>query len=222
MARATSTGICELCGAPRSKAAMGAHLRECAPGHDAARGSVERVVQLRVDSPGIPFYWLEVEARESATLRQLDSLLRHIWLECCGHMSAFHVDGVMYAPSADWKDFRVTERSLGTRLATLGLAQGKRFRYEYDFGTPTELALRVGSRRDGRIGRAPIRLLARNEPPVWECRVCKAVATSICSQCLDRSNPFLCRRHEGAHRCGEEMLLPVVNSPRMGMCGYTG
>jgi hypothetical protein len=26
----------------------------------------------------------------------------------------------------------------------------------------------------------------------------------------------------GGHECGEEMLLPVVNSPRVAMCGYTG
>lgn len=24
------------------------------------------------------------------------------------------------------------------------------------------------------------------------------------------------------HECGEDMLLPVVNSPRVGMCDYTG
>ena len=27
-----------------------------------------------------------------------------------------------------------------------------------------------------------------------------------------------CRNHD----CGEEAILPVVNSPRMGVCGYTG
>ena len=36
----------------------------------------------------MPEYWLHVEGRETASLQQLDSLLRRVWLECCGHMSA--------------------------------------------------------------------------------------------------------------------------------------
>ena len=38
----------------------------------------------------------------------------------------------------------------------------------------------------------------------------------------EREDPFLCEVHTEKHDCGEEALLPVVNSPRMGMCGYTG
>jgi hypothetical protein len=39
----------------------------------------------------------------------------------------------------------------------------------------------------------------------------------------ERQNPFYCELHSEDHDCEEaEMLLPVVNSPRMGMCGYTG
>jgi len=30
------------------------------------------------------------------------------------------------------------------------------------------------------------------------------------------------RAYEKDHERGEKMLLPVVNSPRVGMCGYTG
>jgi hypothetical protein len=45
------------------------------------------------------------------------------------------------------------------------------------------------------------------EPPLISCEVCGKPATEVCA---------------GEHECGEEMLLPVVNSPRVGMCGYTG
>jgi hypothetical protein len=40
----------------------------------------------------------------------------------------------------------------------------------------------------------------------------------------EQENPFYCGAHAESeeHECGEEALLPVVNSPRMGMCGYTG
>jgi hypothetical protein len=33
---------------------------------------------------------------------------------------------------------------------------------------------------------------------------------------------WLCDECAVGHECGEEMLLPVVNSPRVGVCGYVG
>jgi len=33
---------------------------------------------------------------------------------------------------------------------------------------------------------------------------------------------WLCDECAPKHKCGEDMLLPVVNSPRVGKCGYTG
>ena len=98
------------------------------------------------------------------------------------------------------------------------------FHHTYDFGTSTELKLRVVDEREGSIGRKSLRVLSRNEAPVWECDVCGEPATQICAMCIYESdNPFYCEDHAEDHDCEEiEMLLPVVNSPRMGMCGYTG
>ena len=78
--------------------------------------------------------------------------------------------------------------------------------------------------REGCIGREPLRILSRNDPPAWACEVCDEPATQICGMCMYESyNPFYCEDHAEDHDCEEEeMLLPVVNSPRMGMCGYTG
>jgi hypothetical protein len=40
---------------------------------------------------------------------------------------------------------------------------------------------------------------------------------------MGESNTFVCARHAAEHTCAdEESFLPVVNSPRMGACGYTG
>jgi hypothetical protein len=47
-------------------------------------------------------------------------------------------------------------------------------------------------------------------------------ATAVCAQCLYESKGFCCGAHAPDHDCGEDMLLPVVNSPRMGVCGYSG
>lgn len=36
-------------------------------------------------------YWLHVAVPAEASLRTLDRFLRHTWLECCGHLSAFDI-----------------------------------------------------------------------------------------------------------------------------------
>jgi hypothetical protein len=103
-------------------------------------------------------------------------------------------------------------------------AARSRGHFPYDFGTSTELKLRVVDEREGRIGNEQVCLLSQNEAPIWECEVCGEEASWICTFCMyERENPFYCEDHSEDHECDEpEMLLPVVNSPRMGMCGYDG
>lgn len=111
-----------------------------------------------------------------------------------------------------------TDAKIVTAITTL-----LRLAYEYDFGSTTELTLRFISVRTGNIGRLATRLLAPNEPLVWKCGACDAPATLVCSFCMGQHHPFVCARHAPEHTCAEdEAFLPVVNSPRMGVCGYTG
>ena len=63
-----------------------------------------------------------------------------------------------------------------------------------------------------------VRILARNIPPTFDCTDCSAEATQYCTDC----DAFYCDTCLEGHECGEEMALPVVNSPRMGVCGYYG
>jgi hypothetical protein len=42
-------------------------------------------------------YWLHIEMPARAKLADLDSFLRGIWLECCGHLSEFTVNGLKYS-----------------------------------------------------------------------------------------------------------------------------
>jgi hypothetical protein len=103
------------------------------------------------------------------------------------------------------------------------LSPGVQFSHEYDFGTTTELRLKVVSEREGEVkGKSSIQVLARNEPPTIPCNVCGKPATHVCSQCIYEGTGWLCETCSEEHECGEEMLLPVVNSPRVGMCAYTG
>jgi hypothetical protein len=62
----------------------------------------------------------------------------------------------------------------------------------------------------------------RNTPPLILCNVCGKPATEVCAQCIYDGEGWLCDDCAVEHEGGEEMLLPVVNSSRVGMCAYTG
>jgi len=102
------------------------------------------------------------------------------------------------------------------------LIPGQEFSYEYDFGSTTLLELKVISVREIEDSDRSIDILARNEPPSVMCHSCGKTATYICRQCGYSGEGWICDDCAHDHKCGEEILLPVVNSPRVGECGYTG
>ncbi len=108
-----------------------------------------------------------------------------------------------------------------TPIATAFGRSGGRLEYQYDFGSTTALVLSLSGPVAAQTSRS-VRLVARNEAPIWPCDECGQAATAICSQCLNEGAGFTCREHTAGHPCGDEMMLPVVNSPRMGICGYVG
>ncbi len=111
---------------------------------------------------------------------------------------------------------------MGTRLEQL-LQPGMLFSYEYDFGTTTELNLKVLAVREQTIKRGTIELLARNNAPEVTCQRCGGPpASQICTQCDCWGKGWLCDVCAEEQDCGAEMCLPVVNSPRAGVCGYCG
>lgn len=208
MSKAGAFGTCEVCGSRKSKAAMVAHLKECLPSRPLARGVVSQVILLRVQARDIPIFWLDIAVKQQARLKDVDRFLRSIWLECCGHMSAFHA-GAHRNVSMNAK--------LGGALGVVG----ERLGYVYDFGSSPELIVSLSGSADGSFRNA-VQLAARNEPPIWPCDRCRQPATMVCAQCVHEDKGFCCADHATSHDCGEDMLLPVVNSPRMGVCGYTG
>ncbi len=212
-------GKCNLCNTTFSKAAMTKHLKSCIQREETpARRKKTRLFHLLVEGSGMPDYWMHLEVPAGATLQDLDSFLRDIWLECCGHLSAFTIEEVSYAiePQKDLGD-----KGMKVKLGKV-LAPGMKFIHEYDFGTTTELKLKVVEEREGERGDEPVRILARNEPPKIMCESCGKLATYVCTQCMYEGEAWLCDDCAREHGCGEDMLLPVVNSPRVGMCGYTG
>ena len=152
-----------------------------------------------------------------APLSKLDDFLRHTWLECCGHLSAFEVGGKRYTSEPVDE-----EMSMRARLSEV-FEVGMKFFYEYDYGSPTALVLKVVALREQGLPKGAVQLLARNEAPQVSCQRCSIQpATQICTECTCNGEGWLCEACAVAHECGDEMCLPVVNSPRVGVCGYTG
>jgi hypothetical protein len=338
--RRDMTGMCNFCKEEFDKRSMALHLKRCklraaaiAAEDEKKRKVKTRLLHLIVEGQYNLQYWMHLEISVAETLQTLDSFLRDIWLECCGHLSAFKIGEVTYQPASEeisfWRESSVfsllngsvaSDEELGimgdevdgnklvlalasadlgelpesmlvefrkvwkiddliayvhTRLkeqpsfpegynlakvlkeygeerviedqrkfylyreflkAILGMIEdrtmgvqlgrvlkvGQKFEYEYDFGSTTYLRLRVFAEREGiEPGkRKPVRILARNTPPVVLCQICGKRATLIaagyyieeggyCSKCA--------REFED-----EEMLLPIVNSPRVGVCAYAG
>ena len=237
-------GQCFLCGRIMTKGGLTRHLKK----HLAERTGETDLVWIRVTDqtpwavlPSSAF-WLDLEVRADLPLEDLDEFLRAIWVECCGHLSHFVVHqgkrrisferymedswGVGSPSSTDpwkatdtdtgrwgplWDDYPMAGRTVG-EIADHGDA----FEYEYDYGTTTMLRLRVMHRYQGPAPEEGIQVLSRNLKPFVRCAKCDREAAY-----WDVFNDYmpLCEEHAEE---AEEGLLPIVNSPRTGLCGYDG
>jgi hypothetical protein len=220
-------GTCYICGTSVLKREIKKHLDLCKTREHKSIETSEQgwiskegeFYHIVVEGRGTPEYWLHIEADADATLEDLDTFLRDIWLECCGHMSGFRIGDVVYEVAEN--KFLPTELMANYKLRSV-LREGMKFYHDYDYGTPTRLTLKVLSTRKCKLKGGPVRLLARNESPEIYCDYCgKNIATQICSECTWEGEGWLCEECIPKHDCGEDMLLPVANSPRAGVCGYT-
>ena len=200
---------------------MGQHLVVCKAKNEADK-EVSEIKKIQssiyhIKISGYKVYWLHIEINSTTTLELLDGFLRKIWLECCGHLSEFKVKEVRcssYPIGDPW--LRVKHRLMDMPLNEI-LGVKDKFEYQYDFGSTTHLEGQVVSERQGII-KKPVRILARNNPFSYQCAECGKMATEICLEC----DELFCDRCLIKHGGDKEMSLPVVNSPRMGVCGYCG
>ncbi len=174
----------------------------------------ERLYHLRVQDAWRDDFWLDLEVRGSATLQHLDHYLRASWLECCEHLSQFSIGG--------WEGSEIPKK----RRIDQVFAPGVELTHIYDFGTSSETLIKFVAVREGEPTTSrPIALMARNSPPEASCIECGQPATRLCIECVYEENKWgtLCDRHARTHPhddYGEP--FPLVNSPRLGMCGYDG
>jgi hypothetical protein len=212
MRQKATKGACTLCGKEYSRSGMGKHLVSCLRQQPAEsieedqRISLHLQVMTRYPSG----YWLHLQVDERATFKTLDTFLRNLWLECCGHMSRFFVG----------------QQTIGMqgRLAA-SLRSDDEIDYDYDMGETTELRIKVLGKYQGLApsGKSIV-ILARNHPPEIPCDVCEQhPAVRICPECNWEGDGWLCQKCATDHSCGDEAdYLPIPNSPRAGVCGYTG
>jgi hypothetical protein len=213
-------GKCRFCLKSFSGSAVGKHLASCKvrkeKDADEASGAKapERIFHIKIRGGGE--FWLHIEMKASSKLSDLDRFLRDIWLECCGHLSQFTIGGRAYMPSHAGDLREMDARSMEVQLGKV-LDVKHKFVYEYDFGSTTQIEGQIIAERQGAL-KEKARILARNRIPEVACSNCGKPAVRFCAEC----DEFYCRACLGDHECEEEMALPVVNSPRMGVCGYTG
>jgi len=180
---------------------------------------------LKIFSPGQPEYWLFVELSDNCLLSDFDSFLREIWLECCGHLSSFTINDQTYESQID--EFTRNSKTIRIKLNKI-LQTDMSFEYIYDYGSSTELTIKVISFLPSIINNKEklIKIASRNNDLQFKCIKCeKEKATEICAVCLyeeGRIHSSFCKKCIKQHKCGEEMALPITNSPRSGICGYTG
>jgi hypothetical protein len=215
MRKKTLNGTCGICRAAVTSKEIQKHLQVCLKRNTAGgepggkKKPAAPLFHLRVEGYGLSqaLYWMHLKVLAAASFRDLDLFLRKTWLECCGHMSAFYPEGEEVAMTVKLGD---------------ALRPGQKLLYEYDFGTTTELLLTVISELDGGIKKGKAEIIARNDAPPIQCVHCQSPATTICTECFDDSAGWLCDDCAAEHDCDPEMFLPLVNSPRTGLCGYEG
>lgn len=204
----TNEGKCFVCEERITHMAATKHVGPCV--EKAAKGKNDQTIYLIKVAGGSQF-WMYIEMQAKATLSDLDEFLRQKWVECCGHLSSFDIRGQVF-----YSDPEGDEQSMDHAVSGL-FEDGMRWTYEYDFGSTTEVAGTILSVRQGHID-GLVRLVARNYMPHQSCEDCDAPAEAVCSQCEE----YVCEDCAEDHECGEEALLSVCNSPRVGVCAYEG
>lgn len=222
-------GECFLCQAHLSKSKILPHLKTCLANDPPPSRKPIQWLHIEIEGLYLPDYWLHVAIPARWELVDLDRFLRDIWLECCGHLSAFTIDGVCYscAPADEAMGFgalfETDDKAMNAKLDTI-LHVGTTFTYEYDFGSTTNLVLRVVDSFEAARRRGGVRVLAQNLPPEFRCVGCEQPATQLANG-GNGLDPEDCYCEGCAQESDEEdleMLMPIVNSPRVGVCGYCG
>lgn len=192
-----SKGFCKYCAKEFTRSGMIRHLDACKERKiklsEEKKKRRDDQYQLVISGKELKNYWLIVETSGSNTLKELDRFIRQIWVECCGHLSLFSIHGVLYESNPNMDSFwGRPSKNMNYRLRDV-VSVGDEFTYEYDFGTTTELNIKVSSVREGEKTYSDIVILSRNNPPKIMCSQCgENEASFVDPEGYYEGNPFWC------------------------------
>lgn len=236
MAKQTK-GYCKYCAKEYTRTGIVKHLVSCKERKAKLEDLKEEVsyYELMLYGKYNKDYWLVIQINENATLQDLDQFIRDIWVECCGHLSAFEIYGQRYEafPQEDcfWGE---PAKSMDCKLKEI-FECGMKIEYEYDYGSTTEIIIDVKDYYEAPTQKEKVTILSRNKAPQFLCSQCgENIADWVDPTRFYEEDPFLCEECLERYEEGEmdeeseeygvnlECLLPICNSPRMGVCGYEG
>jgi len=214
MKRSANPATCFYCGmeVKKTSASIEKHLTKQCTALVGSEKSSELAVILIIEATYKSDYWLIIRAKPTAKMKDLDKFIRDVWVECCGHCSAF---------------------SYNRQDIPMSYKIGEVFRcpttidYEYDFGSTTYLKVSSLFISDD-FDKRKISLIMQNKQPQEKCSKCnKKEAELICLSCYEHGNDAVfcstcAKKHECTDDYDEDILMPIVNSPRCGVCGYEG
>jgi len=237
-----STGKCIFCGKTFTKAIIHRHLathlkEKTTTGNFGSSFFVK--VEPHKKMYSFPYFlslWIDGETQ----MYEFDFFLRQIWLECCGHKSDFrrrekYSDKKVLKETINqlrfegkWEEAFELNMEYDDKIeidmednANNVFEIGEVLDYDYDYGSTTTLIITVIDEYSVKAD-SKIVLLSRNEPFAIMCKDCGEMpATKVSTYSWD----FLvycdkCAKKQA--RNSEYYFLPVVNSPRIGVCGYNG
>ncbi len=208
-------GGCLLCDFTGSCEEMGTYLKEAFDKAPAGEEYQEDYL-LRLTCPGEPDFWIYAAVKKDASLRHLDQFIRDVWVECCGHLSLFKADGDIYSSNCR----QMSGRSMNAKIRDV-LEKTDRIEYVYDMGTPTELLAEVVGEIELPPRRTKMALLAENFMPKYKCIRCGRRADFVFRPGMEPvAKAVYCEKCVMEDEELADCMLPLINSPRTGVCGY--
>ena len=217
-------GKCYYCNEKLSEITVKRHVKGCIIRKENIEESIANSKKTKsqyvlsiVPQYGSQEYCLYIAIDTDLNLNNLDSFLRNIWLECCGHLSTFIIDGINYDSSQEEEFESFSQhKTMDLKLRQV-ITVGDKFTYDYDFGSTTSLKLEVIEEYFTGENYSQIEILARNEEIHNLCSNCNKPAEFFdyeeekffCYNCIDED--------------ADMVYVPeYTNSPRDGVCAYEG
>lgn len=212
MSKTKTKGICSYCKTEITKNSRSIinHVLNCTEVIESANKNLKAFMIILIEDKYNPDYWLVIKAKSDLTMKKIDQFLRDIWVECCGHLSGF--------------SYSDSEIGMTRKLYDV-FEKGYKIDYIYDYGSSTEITLSLIEEIED-YNDKDIQILMRNKVIDYRCSYCGNTAVAICPYCVYEDDGFLCESCIENHKCvieeGEDIISPLVNSPRAGECGYCG